>query len=888
MRYPGHGTTVGRTLAIAVSLAAVLLLAAPSTAAQQDDLDIEVDAWCPPQLEGCLEPREPCATYAEPDRWMGVELALTHEGDPASFVEVALTYATDEGPREKTASTDADGEVSFALRNAENVAVEATSPDGDRSGHRALAPTWGNVSLEDPDVSGQPTVDEQASPSVPYTVEGWGPPGSPPGSVTVEHADGDERSTLRTDRGRLTGTIESTTAGVVDYNATGGDVCGLPLAEDAGFQVEWDAGPAAELTLDCPADLPGNTQITCDAHGLDAYQNPAPVGEVDWSATPSYDDPNAGFLETTESSAQYLLPGQGSVDLGAAAGNLTANRTLDVTDEGGPVLQAVRDGVETGDPLSLSLWDASGIATASASYRGHTLDTVEPNGSEEATLETVLREGGDFEIEVHAEDTGGSVARHTTTVTVEETDRRVGTSSSASNSGSPTTTSTTEDRTLDPVQAERTSEDVYEAEVQLGSGQTPVVEAPNAGLQAEIDATDHDELVVRFTPETREPVRPPGLPVRSFDVSATTAASLPAEIDEARLEVGIAQDELEGLGVDADTLALFHWTDRRWEQVDTRASTAGDQVRLAGTVSSLSPFAVVVPDVLPDGEVLELTSEEDRLPATYRGEIRTSEEARDLHARTEDGAFAFSLELQRPGSHAFEVTIRDSPADGQPRAVTEVGRYVDATVTGPDGVERDLSDATNVTYTLDTADLPHEGDRLLPVTVDEGTWQPLHATLARSEGNVTVTTSTSRGPLMGLVADTQPPRTGLQDPLDGPLAGETEIPIVASDNLALDRVRVLSEGAVLDEDDERPFALTVDGDQLSTGSATLVFEAVDRAGNVGETSRTVDVVEDDLDESATEADPEPAPAARQDTPSLGLLGLASALTASAIGARRRL
>jgi hypothetical protein len=323
--------------------------------------------------------------------------------------------------------------------------------------------------------------------------------------------------------------------------------------------------------------------------------------------------------------------------------------------------------------------------------------------------------------------------------------------------------------------------------------------------------------------------------------------------------------------------------------VDAEARTTEEAVELTGTVTSLSPFAVTLPDEGDAGTVTELepTAGSDELPLTYRGSVDVPRAGHSLTARTSDGAVALSTRLGHAGEHRIELTVTANPGEGQPGAVTDEGRYLEATIVGPDGTIAGLGDEASLT--LDTDALPGEASEIVPAAVDQGAWRPLDATVTYSREELTVATHASPAPLMALLVDDEAPRVGLEDPLNATLVGETAIQAVAGDNLGVERVRLVADGAVLAVAEERPFALTLDGSNLDEGTTELRIEAVDAAGNVGETTRTVEIREDEaLDE--TETDPptgaEPGDEGQR-VPGIGLAVALVTLAAVARGHARR-
>lgn len=899
-------STAGVVAFLLLASAGALAASSGAQTSADDELTVTVDRWCPPQLDGCRQPNDPCARYAEPGRWMGVDLTVRDDGEPAAFTEVTLTYTNASGPQQKTEATDGQGEVSFALRDAEDVSVQAHRPSDGARGSTSLAPTWGQVHITQDQPVPQGTVGEPIAVNVSYTVEGHGPGGTPPGTVTLDDPTAEHRSaTLDAENGRLQGTVTGRVAATADYRASGGDVCALPVAED-GFTIHRSPGPPAELSVDCDPQATGNTAFNCTARGEDRFGNTIGPDDLDatWTADPARADDNTGFLDDEGPNASYLPHAHGGwVTLTATAGEAAANETVHV----GPEIVSITAEPVADEPIAFELFDRDGLQEARLVYQGQVLDEVTDADGDTVTLTAEFRSGGERSLRVEAVDElGNELPNVPVPLSVGDAHIAPGTGSSSSpsspsSSGSSTGSSSgaTSGDSTDPapstVQAEPVGEGQLAAEVDVVDGRTPLVEAPDDTLSVQLESTTHRELVVELRPDADIPSAPPGQTVRTVDVSARTLDGNEAVIDEADLTVSVARDELGERDLSTEDLELFHWTDGRWRDLDAAVDAGEETVQLTATTTSLSPFAVTAPHG-PDGEALELTREDEgeELPFTYRGQVETALAGETVPVRTSDGALSFTVDLGTPGEHTIVAEIDDAPSEELPAPVTTAGRYVDVTIVGPDGTERELADARNVSYTLTADELPGEGANLVPVTVTQDTWRPLDGSLSREAGNVTVATQASQ-PLRGVLADDQAPRVGLQDPLDAKLVGDVEATVVASDNLAVEQVRVLANGAVLAEADERPFTVSFDTSDLDEGTAELRFEAVDRAGNVGETTRSVQIQpeetlgESGLDDAESSPDSEEASAASRETPAAGLptLALAAGLGLAALARARR-
>jgi len=81
------------------------------------------------------------------------------------------------------------------------------------------------------------------------------------------------------------------------------------------------------------------------------------------------------------------------------------------------------------------------------------------------------------------------------------------------------------------------------------------------------------------------------------------------------------------------------------------------------------------------------------------------------------------------------------------------------------------------------------------------------------------------------VIDTQPPSVAISSPAGGTVTGAVPINVSASDNIGVTRVDLLVNGAVVATDSTSPYAFSWDSTSVANGSATLVAQAFDAAGN---------------------------------------------------------
>ncbi len=94
-----------------------------------------------------------------------------------------------------------------------------------------------------------------------------------------------------------------------------------------------------------------------------------------------------------------------------------------------------------------------------------------------------------------------------------------------------------------------------------------------------------------------------------------------------------------------------------------------------------------------------------------------------------------------------------------------------------------------------------------------------------------------------VVADTAAPVVSITGPSDGAtLSGYTQVAASVQDNGTVDRVEFYLDGALLTTDLYAPYAAGWDTTESADGSHSLTVRAVDRAGNVGTSSRTVTVL----------------------------------------------
>lgn len=87
------------------------------------------------------------------------------------------------------------------------------------------------------------------------------------------------------------------------------------------------------------------------------------------------------------------------------------------------------------------------------------------------------------------------------------------------------------------------------------------------------------------------------------------------------------------------------------------------------------------------------------------------------------------------------------------------------------------------------------------------------------------------------VTDTASPTTAVSSPSGGSSAsGLVTVNVSASDNVGVNKVDLLVNGAVVATDVATPYAFTWDSTKVANGTATLVAKAYDAAGNVGQSA----------------------------------------------------
>jgi len=975
-------------LVLGLSLVLVVTGVAAATTSASSGLNVTVEEWCPPQVGGCLPPEDPCATLAEADRWMATHVRVTDtDGEPVRFAEVTLTYTErldgDEIEREKTEWTDEEGRASFSLRNAVDATVQARA-DG-REAHLQPSPTWGSIHVEAPDDAQTSTLTRGHPVTVSYEVRGLGPTATPNGSLAITDRPGAVSDRLTAEDGEARGTIDGRHPGLTTYEIRTGSICGLPIAGDTLYEVDWrepaivlsdiptlevDGPPlaldahgvdhegdrfpidpaadlswdvvpsdaahvrgsqlvpgtnateatlvtefvaapganasvpievepaeATDLALDCPTKARGGTVVTCTAEGRDPYGNAADLGVADWSAEHQRDGRNAFFKTTNATEARYLTPEQGGpVTIEATTGDARANATIDATDEAPPTIVNITTDVEAEDPLTVDLADPSGIVAANLSYKGRTLDSATKDRPPNTTLRLAspLSGGGDFVVDLRALDGEG---HEVSTSLLVDVDKPSGTTDvpDGSASSSPSSSSQADDggdgkdapTPAETVTTSATDDGEGKAEVAVTDGRTPTVKTPSADLRTSLHTATHDRLIVHHRPDVAVPDGPPSRPVSTFDVSVETPRGHEAVIDEATITKTIPASEIPADARPA-ALSLLHWTGTDWQELVTHVREVDEGFDVRASVTSLSPFALVHHRPSPnDPAILTPRDGSDELPNTYDGTI-TAEAGTEVVAQSADGVYTVRFTPSRSGDHDVALTVSENPSSRLPSSVTEKGRYLDLVIT--DAQNRRVDPSTvDAEITVEGASLGSDAARLVPVTVERGEWAVAEGSLHGGDGNVTASFSTSSGLLRGIVADGQPPRVGLEDPIPEPLEGEHRVTVVANDNLGVDQVRIVVDGTVLGTAEGPPFHVLIDAGDLGDGDREIVLEAVDAAGNIGKSTRTVTVAGEALDPSSSDRPPASSPeepSTGDEVPAIGLAGVGLATLSAVLVARR--
>jgi subtilisin family serine protease len=138
---------------------------------------------------------------------------------------------------------------------------------------------------------------------------------------------------------------------------------------------------------------------------------------------------------------------------------------------------------------------------------------------------------------------------------------------------------------------------------------------------------------------------------------------------------------------------------------------------------------------------------------------------------------------------------------------------------------------------------------LLGTAVDLGAagWDPIFG-----HGRVDAAAAVAAA-LDAQVQDTQAPTVAIASPTGGMVQGLVAVSVSASDNVGVARVELWVNGTLYATDGSAPFGFTWDSTQVADGSASLVAQAYDAAGNkaVSKTvTLTVDNVADPVDTTA--------------------------------------
>jgi subtilisin family serine protease len=130
---------------------------------------------------------------------------------------------------------------------------------------------------------------------------------------------------------------------------------------------------------------------------------------------------------------------------------------------------------------------------------------------------------------------------------------------------------------------------------------------------------------------------------------------------------------------------------------------------------------------------------------------------------------------------------------------------------------------------------------LLSTTVDLGTagWDPIFG-----HGRVDAASAVAAA-LDSRVQDTQAPTVAVTSPTGGTVQGLVTVNVTASDNVGVARVELWVNGTLYATDASAPFAFTWNSALVPDGTATLVAQAYDAAGNKG-TSKAVSVKVDNV------------------------------------------
>jgi len=148
-----------------------------------------------------------------------------------------------------------------------------------------------------------------------------------------------------------------------------------------------------------------------------------------------------------------------------------------------------------------------------------------------------------------------------------------------------------------------------------------------------------------------------------------------------------------------------------------------------------------------------------------------------------------------------------------------------------------------------------------PIDVHKQTMATIDGLDPDKSYSFTVTAYNSEGQESGFsnvvaVPELSPPTVAITSPSDSAVvSGAVSITVDASDNVGVAKVEFYVNGELKVSDATSPYLYTWDTSSLASGSYTLVAKAYDAAGNVSQSSRTVNVVNDTIAPTVSMASP---------------------------------
>ncbi len=424
------------------------------------------------------------------------------------------------------------------------------------------------------------------------------------------------------------------------------------------------------------------------------------------------------------------------------------------------------------------------------------------------------------------------------------------------------------------VTAEESQDDrgrtLHRARVTAEDGKTPTVTTSDGRLGLQLETQIRERLTVEMTPDT-VPERAPHQVYRVhryLDLAATGTDGQPATVQAAQVTFTLSGQELRDLDAGPRQVVLLHFDGDIWRRLATTyQGQDGELHRFSATSTSLSPFAISVDergdDEPPAAPTVEAVVADARTrpdgSMVYTAELTTQGPSTRTVTTTE-GELSLRLDLPDAGTYRFEATLTQTPPSDRPASPSAYARYLTVSVTTAEGKPVDPG-ATDLQVTVDQATVHREDgrlDQLVVATPDENTWTPIEHERTIDAATATATLRTDRSlRLYGILLDTQPPEVGLASLPPAQLTEPVVLDIVASDDLAVDRVEVLLDGDPLGLDDDRPFEIPLDPATLPAGEHTIDLVATDAGGNQATSTWALTVpTGEDLGQTTTDDEPD--------------------------------